>query len=713
MKIDIHSHTKKTKTGDSENRNIDVTQFSEIIKSTDVKIFAITNHNHFDFDQYKEFNSALSGICQIWPGIELDILQDGIRAHLIVIVNPKNADSFNDKVNLLLQGKTADLFTISLEDTVSNFDSLDPIYVSHYHSKKPNLLDKDIEHLGNIVSNNRRIIKEASNSTSAGVYISHGHNSIYGSDIQNWSEYVNVAKGLPELRLPVESFEQFCLLLEKDNATINTILNKKTKEVVTITPFGVAELIELDIYNDINIIFGSKGTGKTEILRAISKYYNDRGHKTEVYESSSVKLDEEYDLKGKRLNLDISQFGIDECIDEISQIREAIEKNTTSLSAYFRYYEAEETNKIAKNILIRNFNILNASSENRSVEELKSNLIKIKEFRKYIETDKSLQKVVDNELIQELKSTIDKILSKLRTDAIKSLIDYKSIVLFNNLVSTFAAEISKKTGMPAKPLSTGFYEYISNRIRIERNLKKILHNISIKIPAIDVNVGDLGEKGKLYCQTCLTVQSGNHIDVDFNPVRKTSKKPQRTFANQLSLIFKNIYSKNLFEKIAELNEIENGDSISCISDLVLFKRHFLLNNQPYTPSNGESSMILLHTELMKDKEIYILDEPEKSLGNDYISDVIVPLLKNHAIQGHKVIIATHDANIAVRTLPYNSIYRMHDINKYFTFTGNPFANKLVCKTGTKGDLDWKVVSMKTLEGGKEAFGERGKIYGNT
>jgi hypothetical protein len=28
-------------------------------------------------------------------------------------------------------------------------------------------------------------------------------------------------------------------------------------------------------------------------------------------------------------------------------------------------------------------------------------------------------------------------------------------------------------------------------------------------------------------------------------------------------------------------------------------------------------------------------------------------------------------------------------------------------------LDWKEFSMKTLEGGKEAFGERGKIYGNS
>ena len=52
------------------------------------------------------------------------------------------------------------------------------------------------------------------------------------------------------------------------------------------------------------------------------------------------------------------------------------------------------------------------------------------------------------------------------------------------------------------------------------------------------------------------------------------------------------------------------------------------------------------------------------------------------------------------------------LNGYYTFSGNPFSNNLVCKNGPKDNLDWKEISMKTLEGGKEAFGERGKIYGN-
>lgn len=99
------------------------------------------------------------------------------------------------------------------------------------------------------------------------------------------------------------------------------------------------------------------------------------------------------------------------------------------------------------------------------------------------------------------------------------------------------------------------------------------------------------------------------------------------------------------------------------------------------------------------------------LGNDYINDVIIPLIKSKATQGKKVFISTHDANIAVRTLPYNSMYRCHDQNGYSTYIGNPFSNDLISTTDTSNKKDWKIVSMKTLEGGESAFGERGKIYG--
>ena len=90
----------------------------------------------------------------------------------------------------------------------------------------------------------------------------------------------------------------------------------------------------------------------------------------------------------------------------------------------------------------------------------------------------------------------------------------------------------------------------------------------------------------------------------------------------------------------------------------------------------------------------------------------MPLIKERARAGKKVFISTHDANIAVRTLPYSSVYRCHEKSGYKTYLGNPFTNNLENQEDVHDLLDWKKVSMRTLEGGEEAFGERGKIYGD-
>jgi ABC-type cobalamin/Fe3+-siderophores transport system ATPase subunit len=223
-------------------------------------------------------------------------------------------------------------------------------------------------------------------------------------------------------------------------------------------------------------------------------------------------------------------------------------------------------------------------------------------------------------------------------------------------------------------------------------------------------VGNLGkEKGDLYCKTSVIFQDGAISGKHYNPIAKIKKTPQKDFCKHIKEIYDCVYASNLFEKISDLNKIEDVDSITSLYELILFSRYFVKKDEYYEPSNGESSMLLLHKELSDDKDVYILDEPEKSLGNDYISDVIVPLIKEKAKSGKKVFIATHDANIAVRTLPYNSIYRSGECK---TYVGNPFSNSLVNIDDLNDKKDWKAISMKRLEGGKEAFGERGKIYGH-
>lgn len=251
-----------------------------------------------------------------------------------------------------------------------------------------------------------------------------------------------------------------------------------------------------------------------------------------------------------------------------------------------------------------------------------------------------------------------------------------------------------------------------NRIKIDIAASKVVRSVDTEIPTQTESVGDLGpNKGELEFRTEFRFQNGSITDSALRSFSGVKKTPQKMFVKCVREIHAHAYSDDLFQYIAKLNDIEGVEDIKTVHELLLFTRYFALAGLSYSPSSGEASMVMLQKELRTGKEVYILDEPERSLGNEYINDVIVPLIKEHAQANKKVFISTHDANIAVRTLPYSSVYRCHDSAGYRTYAGNPFSNHLVDSENGSDPLDWKKVSMRTLEGGEEAFGERGKIYG--
>ncbi len=125
-------------------------------------------------------------------------------------------------VDELTKGPSPETFAATIDQVLEKFDSLKPLYVAHYKQKKPSISDDALDKLKSKATHPGCVIREVTNSISAGIYISHGHASIYGSDVQDWAKYEELSLELPDLRLPVESFEHFCLLLEKDPTTINT-----------------------------------------------------------------------------------------------------------------------------------------------------------------------------------------------------------------------------------------------------------------------------------------------------------------------------------------------------------------------------------------------------------------------------------------------------------------------------------------------------------
>jgi len=231
MKIDLHCHTKKIKKGDPPTRNASVEVFSEKVKNADVKIVAITNHNHFDYDQYILYRKAVNDYCDVWPGIEIDAYGDSmkkgrnIKFHLIIVANPDQAKKFDSTVQVFLNGIKPDLFEKHISDICDAFKELDVLYIPHYMGKTPAITEDDLELLRKLVPDSTRVFTETTES-SIGVLVNNDFHALVGSDVKDWGIYEDSM--FSDLRLPVSSFTQFCMLAKRDNVVINTILNQKS-----------------------------------------------------------------------------------------------------------------------------------------------------------------------------------------------------------------------------------------------------------------------------------------------------------------------------------------------------------------------------------------------------------------------------------------------------------------------------------------------------
>ena len=109
MFIDLHCHTKKCKQGDASTRNVTRDLFIKKINNANVGAVAITNHNTFDFEQFKELQNDSF---MVWPGCELDVIgKSGERGHCIIIVSPNEARTFDEEIRKLTNGSSPRVVT--------------------------------------------------------------------------------------------------------------------------------------------------------------------------------------------------------------------------------------------------------------------------------------------------------------------------------------------------------------------------------------------------------------------------------------------------------------------------------------------------------------------------------------------------------------------------------------------------------------------------
>lgn len=706
MKIDLHCHTRKIKLGDSTGREVGKDLFLTKVKDANVELLAITNHNYFDYHQYLEFKSNDDVI--IWPGIELDVVGNSSKGHCLIIVNPDDVDKFDNISKLNFNNQNADNFEISIENLTDLIKPLDYIMIAHY-GKKPYLNDEDIKMLSSSITNDLGLFLEPSNLKSAGIMISHNKRTLLGSDVSDWNKYETYE--FPELKLAIKDYNRFKLLLSKDKATIKTFVSEINHEEIEIQPFSDFR-VKLNIYDDVNIFFGGKGTGKTETLRSIEKYFLNKNNNDVISYYAEDKGNKYSDLTNVQVqDNDFNKLGIDDMKKEFETINTWIDTTITTTNKYYNWGYSELYQKSNKNFGFEKASFLDVvPGENTYLDKLDIFRDLKKNFDNIYKHD--LQRYLGEEkhIFDSMK---EKIIKKTFNSFQSKFIERESIFLEEMTIEKMKSLFTAKQGKATKPKNTGFSEYVMKRLSLKNTVENILIKLQKPSKNIDETIGYLSDKGRIYIRKELTI----------NPDKLSSKSKflkggpmitkLQSIVKDMKIVVENVLSSKFLESLSKFksNLIESDisslrDFLGCNSDI---RKE---DGAPYKPSNGEQSMLILSNVLLDDsKNVYILDEPEMSVGHVFINDVILPRIKYLAKNNKKIIISTHDANLGVRTLPLQSIFRV-DLGEdlYETYIGNPFLDELTnITTGNK--KVWSEAVLQTLEGGEDAFVERGVIYG--
>ena len=655
MRIDLHCHTKKVKTGDAYTRNVTKDKFFQKVIEAEVKIIAITNHNQFDYMQYKEFKDVTEGYCDIWPGVELDIIgkadQKGNckRGHLIVIANPKNVELFNTQVQELVNDEDVNTFQIGVKKVYETLGKCDCIYIPHFH-KEPKLSDEDIQELGELLPDSSRLFKETSDYRSLGVFSNFDYSVIIGSDVQDWNKYET--SKFADIRLPVQTFEQFCLLAKKDVQIIDTLLNQKRKKEIPVSPYKKVNF-KLPFYEDINIIFGQKGTGKTEILESLKKYYIENGIAMESYKGNEKDSDFSKMLKVNDIIATPDKLQLDSMRQQFIDVYNWKEELPTSFEKYISWMETKDNNKNKGRMKITECVHIEEGVRDRKLE---SDYKYLKEFTESTFEKIDIEKYLDEQERTTLMLLLGKLCENINDAKMQKWNSDKSIKLTNWSIDKIKAIADKCSDTISKPSSVGFYDFAMGRFKLFENVEEICSTFSVEDKVEKEYLGNLEEKGDIYIQTRYRMLTKESRTDEF----KQGITVLRNCKLVIDGIKKAVLEENISEEVSKFQEFYD-DGIKDIGAFIgVSKETALENGEIYRPSNGERGILLMQKLLDSESDVYILDEPELGMGNSYITSNILPKLTDLAKRRKTVIIATHNANIAVGTLPYISILRTHE-----------------------------------------------------
>lgn len=670
-KLDLHIHTVATPSDPTFIFSMDT--LKKYISCRDIDAIAITNHNIFDFSQYREIVAALPDSI-VFPGIEINIGNNG--GHLIVIAKIDEVEEFAHKCKSIESEIKTPKDHITVEQLKNIFANLDRYLLIPHYDKKPPVNKVVLEQL------KEELVCGEVNSIKKFIYCQKDSDSltpVYFSDFR--------AKEDPDI-MPIRQ-----TYFDIDEISIDAIKRCLTdKGKVSLTEKEghqrFVALPKLELSTGLNVIIGERSSGKTYTLKQIDKYFDNVKYIKQfaLLETDPEKADKEFTEK-----IAIKQSGLAKdyfdlfirVVDDVKNIslendERKLEKYLTSLQSHAQETEREDLFSNCRFYSENEYEINDLANLKKLIEAVDM-LLSSTQYRELIEKN-----VSRNNLIKLYKSLIEEHIKE------QELVLKK--LWINNVIGGIKKKLQSNTAA-IRVEDANFYGIQLNRMKIKK---------------FEEIVNDIKKEKKIYSKEI----EGFTIEVKTKPYSgasslKNHSKKQIAFSEAFSE-YGNPY--NFLQKLKDIEKLEDTSYYEYFADV----EYKILNQFGFEVSGGERAEFNLLQEINDayQYDMLMVDEPESSFDNIFLKNKVNHMLKE--ISGvMPVVIVTHNSTVGASIKPDFLVHTKRFINEdkmvtYDIFYGSPTSKYLENKSGEQ--IRNIQATLDCLEAGEAAYLERGKEY---
>lgn len=673
-KIDFHIHTIASIKDSDFTFSLD--WLKKYVEATELDAIAITNHDLFDENNFREISEALPDI-KIYPGIEL-----ALDIGHVNIVFPRDCigelSSFSQWLSTVHQTNTDHITCEELCDNLSCWNQ--GIYIFELNKSKsvkeiPDIFN-DVTCVGGVSNQLRFNIAKNNPDSIAPCLFSDAHATEQDSDNRN--DIVKLQNKQTYLQIDSCEFEDIKRCLQ-DKSKIS-ISKENLKDVVNIDGINIS--------SGLNLVVGKRGTGKTHFLNRIKESIEDEYYEIKQFETA--RADEYIEQQRKEQGLTAISLWQEKYINEFSKIKYYIQDAGTELNDIEKFLtdvkrfatEMARSQSSQKYLLFKE-----TEFELSNIEYIRDALINIK---KVIEKNE-IWKLLSN--AAQKKNNFIEVYSELRDIYSKHKRDNELRQKVNAIMGDIKATLTARTGI--SNIQECSINKVIHKYQLEKKIDDFLKRIIVETPmknerlhGYQIQVNLVPYQTATQFQKEIGIKEAVHNDL----IKFYRDKDFITFLKNLKQ--KNFYNEANFAEYLVRKEVKLLDS----------------DGVPASGGQAVGFALILRLNEAKNKPVILIDEPESSLDNAYIKTELNKDLKNLA-ENSMVVVITHNSTLGALLEPdYLIVTSKSDCGDYSIMSGEFSSSKIRDAEGIEEKSYNKFV--EAMESGIDSYTKKGVVYEN-